>query len=303
VCDTSRLLENVNIENVKEIKKMRNRFMSMALGLMTLCVFSSIALAQEPLPSPSTQGVRSPAARAAEAEARKNMPTTYDKHDLSGVWYGRTSILMGNPVPAMTPAGKAVFDSYKPSSGPRGVPPALGNDPMGRCDPLGYPRNMYVNGRAFEFIQTPRKVLQSFDWTHNYREVWTNNITLPEDPDPRWYGWAVGKWEGDTFVINSKGYNPKNWLDNVGHPQSENMTMEERWTRTAYDTLELVMKINDSDYYTAPWVSAKPQIFKLQMPVDRTTIGEEYCVPSEEEAFNENVRNLAGAGKKVVDQK
>ena len=281
---------------------MRNRFMSMALGLVTLCVFSSIALAQEPLPSPSTQGIRSPAARAAEAAARAKLPTTFDKHDLSGVWYGRTSILMGNPVPAMTAAGKAVFDSYKPSSGPRGVPPALGNDPMGRCDPLGYPRNMYVNGRAFEFIQTPRKILQSFDWTHNYREIWTNNITLPEDPDPRWYGWAVGKWEGDTFVITSKAYNPKNWLDNLGHPQSENMTMEERWTRTGFDTLELVMKINDPDYYTAPWVSAKPQVFKLQLPVDRTTIGEEFCVPSEEEAFNENVRNLAGAGTKKVPQ-
>src|SRR5207245_1310571 len=50
-------------------------------------VFSSIALSQEPLPPPSSQGTRSPAARAAEAEARKNMPKTYDKHDLSGIWY------------------------------------------------------------------------------------------------------------------------------------------------------------------------------------------------------------------------
>ena len=272
-----------------------------AAALATLCI-TSIALAQEPLPSPSTQGIRSPAARKAAADAQKNMPATYDKHDLSGVWYGRASILMGNPVPEMTPAAKAVFDTYKPSSGPRAVLPALGNDPMGRCDPLGYPRNMYVNGRAFEFIQTPRKILQTFDWTHNYREIWTNNITLPEDPDPRWYGWAVGKWQGDTFVITSKGYNPKNWLDNFGHPQSENMTMEERWTRTAYDTLELTMKINDPDYYKAPWVSAKPQVFKLQLPVDRSVIGEEFCVPSEEEAFNENVRNLAGTGKKIVEQ-
>jgi hypothetical protein len=282
---------------------MKVLFMGAAVAVATLCI-SSLALAQEPLPPPSTQGVRSPAARKAEAEARAHMPTTYDKHDLSGVWYGnRISILMGNPVPEMTPAGKAVFDTYKPSSGPRAVAPALGNDPMGRCDPLGYPRNMYVNNRAFEFIQTPRKVLQSFDWTHNYREVWTNNITLPEDPDPRWYGWAVGKWEGDTFVITSKGYNPKNWMDNFGHPVSENMTMVERWTRTAYDTLELTMTINDPDYYKGPWVTAKPQMFKLQMPVDRSIIGEEFCVPSEEEAFNENVRNLAGTGKKILDQK
>jgi len=283
---------------------MRNRFMSMVLGLVTLCVFASLALAQEPLPPPSTQGVRSPAARAAETAARAKLPATFDKHDLSGVWYGRGGLMMGAPVPPMTPAGKKVFDSYKPSSGPRAVVPALGNDPMGRCDPLGYPRNMYVNGRAFEFIQTPRKILQSFDWTHNYREIWTNNITLPEDPDPRWYGWAAGKWEGDTFVINSKSYNSKNWLDNVGDPQSESMTLEERWARTAYDTLEVTMTLKDPEYYTAPWVSAKPQVFKLQLPVDRSIIGEEFCVPSEEEAFNQNVRNFAGTGaKKVPDSK
>jgi hypothetical protein len=280
---------------------MRNRFMSMALGLSTLCVFSSIALAQEPLPSPSSFAKRAPAATAAEKAARAALPTTFDKHDLSGVWYSRTnSILMGNPVPPMTAAGKAAFDLNKPTFGPRAVLPAFGNDPMGRCDPLGYPRNMYVNTRAFEFIQTPRKILQAFDWTHNYREIWTNNIALPEDPDPRWYGWAVGKWEGDTFVIDSKGYNPKNWLDNEGHPQSESMTLQERWRRVYYETLELTMTLKDPEYYTTPWVSAKPQIFKLQLPVDRTIIGEEFCVPSEEQAFNENVRNMAGAGNKQV---
>src|SRR2546422_5992589 len=120
---------------------MRNRFMSMALGLAALCVSASAAVAQEPLPPPSTQGTRSPAARTAEAEARKNMPTTYDKHDLNGVWYGRGSMLMGNPVPPLTPAGKAIFDTRKPYNGPRGVPGAFSNDPLGQCDPLGYPRN------------------------------------------------------------------------------------------------------------------------------------------------------------------
>jgi hypothetical protein len=278
---------------------MRNRFTGFLLVLIILCVFFSTAIAQEPLPPPSSFGKRSPAANAAEQAARASLPATFDKHDLSGVWYAQNnSILMGNPVPPMTPAGKAVFDSYKPSFGPRAVPPALGNDPMGRCDPLGYPRNMYVNARAFEFVQTPRKILQAFDWTHNYREIWTNNITLPEDPDPRWYGWAVGHWEGDTLVINSKGYNPKNWIDNEGHPQSESMTLEERWTRTAYDTLELTMSLKDPEYYTAPWIGAKPQIFKLQLPIDRTIVGEEFCVPSEEEAFNQNIRNLAGTGAK-----
>jgi len=99
--------------------------MAIVLGISALCVFSTIAFAQEPLPSPSTQAKRSPAATAAEKEARAHLPATYDKHDLSGVWYGRNnSILMGNPDPPMTPAGKKVFDTYKPSSGPRAVVPA-----------------------------------------------------------------------------------------------------------------------------------------------------------------------------------
>src|SRR5437867_10552942 len=106
---------------------MRNRFTSIVLGTATLCVFSSIALSQEPLPPPSTQGTRSPAARLAESEARKNIPTTYDKHDLNGVWYGRmNSILNGNPFPKMTPAAKKVLDAYQPRQGPRAVVPAVG---------------------------------------------------------------------------------------------------------------------------------------------------------------------------------
>jgi hypothetical protein len=190
------------------------------------------------------------------------MPTTYDKRDFSGIWYGRNNLLMGNKVPPMTPAGKAVFDTYRPSD-----------------------------------IQSPSKLFQAFEWTHNYREIWTNNITVPEDPDPRWYGWAVGKWEGDTLVINSKGFNPKNWLNDEGYPQSEKSTVQERWTRTAYDTLELMITVTDPEYYTAPWVSAKPQIFKLQLPKDRTILEEAFCVPSEEQSFNENVRDPAGTGQ------
>src|SRR5262249_55511915 len=117
---------------------MRNRFMSNALVVAALCGFASVALAQDPLPPPSTQGTRSPAARKAEDEARKNMPGTYEKHVLNGVWYGRNSILMGNKFPPMTPAAKKVFDKNIPYNGPRGVPGAFSTDPLGMCDPLGY---------------------------------------------------------------------------------------------------------------------------------------------------------------------
>ena len=53
---------------------------------------------------------------------------------------------------------------------------------------------------------------------------------LPEDPDPRWYGYGAGHWEGNTLVINSNGYDERTWLDSLGNPHSDEMTLEERWT-------------------------------------------------------------------------
>ena len=103
----------------------------------------------------------------------------------------------------------------------RQVLPALGNDPMGRCDPLGYPRNLWVASRAFEIVQTPSKMMQMFEWSRAYREIWTGKQRIPEDPDPRWYGWAAGRWEGDSFVIDSTGYNEKSWIDDPGYPRSK----------------------------------------------------------------------------------
>src|SRR5437016_9361911 len=85
----------------------------------------------------------------------------------------------------------------------RQVLPALGNDPMGRCDPLGYPRNLWVASRAFEIVQTPSKMIQMFEWSHAYREIWTGKQKIAEDPDPRWYGWAAGRDRKSTRLNSS----------------------------------------------------------------------------------------------------
>ncbi len=272
---------------------MKIRFMSLVIFLMALSAFSSPAAAQV-IYGPSTQGRRSPEAVKAAAAAPK---PAYDPHDLTGVWWGRgNSLLMGNPVPPLTPFGKQMFDANKPSNGPRAVVPALGNDPMGRCDPVGYPRNLWLNTRSSEFIQTPAKLVQIFEWTHATREILMDGRKLPVDPDPRWYGYAVGRWEGDTLVINSNGYDERTWLDSMGYPHTDEMTLEERWRHTDAETVEVTMTLTDSKAYTKPWVGGK-QTFKLQLPRNVTVLEEAYCVPSEEESFNAQVRNPAGSGK------
>jgi hypothetical protein len=218
----------------------------------------------------------------------------FDPHDLTGVWGGSGEYL-GTPPPPLTAWGKALFDSYKPSYGPRAIPPALGNDPTGKCDPLGFPRIFFAGVR--EFFQVPGRMLQVYEHNRVYREIWTDGSPLPEDPDPRWLGWSVGKWEGDTFVVNSIGFDDRTWLDHFGNPHSDEMKLEERYRRVAKGALEVTMTIDDPKTYTKPWVSSK-MILRLQPPDFK--IREEFCVPSEEDAFNKGVRDPAGTNAPVV---
>lgn len=269
---------------------MRVPFMRAILAIVGALALASVSFAQ--IHGPSTEGRRSPEAEKAAAAAPK---PAYDPHDLSGVWWARgNDILMGNPVPPFTPLGEKMAAANKPYVGPRAVPYILTNDPINGCDPIGYPRIAYTNNRSFEFIQTPLKIVQIFEWTHGTREIWLDGRKIPDDVDPRWFGYAVGHWEGSTLVVDSAGYNDKTWLDRFGDPHSEDMTMEERYAHPDAMTLELTTTLNDPKVYTKPWVSAKPEPYKLQLPKGVTELEEVYCVPSEENAFNESVRNAAG---------
>jgi hypothetical protein len=221
-----------------------------------------------------------------------------DAHDLSGVWTrsgGGGSL--GNEV-KMTPAGEAKFMGNKPSFGPRMVPPALGNDPMGKCDPLGLVRNIQleVAGRSFEFAQMQDRVIQFFEWAHQYRVIWTDGRALPNDPEPRWNGYSVGKWEGNTFVVDTMGLDERTWLDNLGHPHTGNMRVQERYARPDRNTLTMTFTLTDPAYYLQPYVSGV-KTHRLNPEKTEDDKLETFCVPSEEEAFNKGIRDPA-AGKK-----
>lgn len=269
---------------------MRTRFQSAMLAAAAVLALSAAGFAQ--IHPPSTTGNRSPAAQKAAANAPKPV---YDPHDVSGVWWGRgNDILMGNPVPPLTPFGEKMIALNKPYAGPRGVSYVDANDPITGCDPIGYPRIAYTNNRSFEFVQTPLKIVQIFEWTHGMREIWLDGRKIPEDADPRWYGYAVGHWDGSTLVVDSAAYNDKTWLDRFGDPHSEDMKMEERYAHPDAMTLSLTSTLTDPKVYTKPWVSAKSQDYKLQLPKGITELEEVYCVPSEENEFNASVRDAAG---------
>jgi len=149
--------------------------------------------------------------------------------DLSGVWQlapGGGGQGPGDNFPTLTAWGKAKYDANKPGYGPRAAPG--GNDPILKCDPMGFPRIMFVIW-PFEIIQIPGRILMFFEGHHTIREIWMDGRKLPTDPDPRWYGYSVGKWDGDTLVVETIGFNEKTWLGAQGQPHSDEMRTIERY--------------------------------------------------------------------------
>ena len=175
---------------------MRVRFISSIAALCVFALYSSVVSGQ----NAQTGGGRG----GARGNTRDPSSVPHDPHDLNGIWNFSGLRTLSNDPPPMTPEGKRKFDANKPSYGPRAIPPALGNDPAGNCDPLGLVR-LLLFPRPFEFVHAPGRVFQFLEWNHVWRTIWTDGRKLPEDPDPRWYGYSVGKWDGDTLVVGITG--------------------------------------------------------------------------------------------------
>lgn len=261
---------------------MGNRLVIALLALAALPAFSSLTFAQT--------GDHSGAAKAQTAAPA-------DAHDLSGIWvYAerlgggvRAHGAFSPEAPPMTDWARARFDAAKPGYGPRAAPG--GNDPIGRCDPNGLPR-LLLQGFPTEFVQLPGRLVIFYEWSHMWRTIWMDGRQLPQDPDPTWYGYSVGKWDGDTLVVDTIGFNDKPWVDFFGHPHSDEMDFTERYRRVDHDTMQLNMIIDDRKAYTKPWAS-DTKIYKLN---PKAEFRESLCVASEEESFTKRIRDRA-AGK------
>ena len=229
--------------------------------------------------------------RGQAPSATANLP--FDAHDFNGVWMGRGGAFntLSSKAPAMTPWAQARYDAAKPGIGPRAQP--LGNDPMMACDPIGYPRIAFYNAYPMEFVQTKDRLIEFFDFFYVHRTIWLDGRSLPADPEPTWYGYSVGHWEGNTLVVETTGFNDESWLDNDGHPHSDQMKLEERFTRTDHGTIQARMTLTDPKAYTAPWVSDVTN-WKL---TPKQAMREDLCAPSDEAKYKEEMREPAALKK------
>ena len=179
--------------------------------------------------------------------------------DFSGMWVVHptasafSAFAFAKDVPPMTAWGQEQFKAAKPVFGPNKVTPKESNDPVYGCFPPGLPR-VYLHPRPIEIVQLPDEVIMMYEYDRIVRHIYTDGRQHDEFLDPPlWMGDSVGKWDGDTLVIDVIGFNDKTWLDRVGHPHSDALHVTERVRRPSHDTLTDEITIEDSKAYTKPF--------------------------------------------------
>ncbi len=192
------------------------------------------------------------------------------------------------PLP-YTPLGEATLEAHKPTGlGMRSVPASEGNDPVDICDPPGFPRMDLSEFRNLEIVQTADQAIVMNQFYGTWRTIWTDGRELPKDPEPRLYGYSVGKWVDDyTFVIQTVGMSDTTWLDSAGRPHSSELKVEERFHRVDQDHLELTVTIDDPKMYTKPWLALNK--FPLRRQPHGFDIREMYCSPSDIAEYNKEI--------------
>jgi hypothetical protein len=170
--------------------------------------------------------------------------------DLTGIWLASRAVFDlaqavkgGGPIP-LSPEGKTIFDQRRATLSK--------DDPSARCLPTGLPVRALLR-TPFKLVQTPALTVILYESGTRFRQILTDGRPLPEVDWPAWQGFSIGKWEGDTFVVSSRGFNGKAWLDQAGYPESDALLITERFRRRDFGHMDMEMIIDDRKMYTRPW--------------------------------------------------
>jgi hypothetical protein len=198
---------------------------------------------------------------AAQTSPSSKIPRAADgKPDLSGIWQAIGVSLFGETGEVRPGEGRA--STY----GPRESAPyqswamskvnqlAADNrtDPNVHCKLAGVPR---ITGIPvpFEIVQTPKKTVILYESNHAFRIIPSDGKPHPPDLDPTYMGDSIGRWDGDTFVVDVTGFNDKTWLPGAGHFHTDQLHVVERFKRNADDTISYEATMEDAKVLAKPW--------------------------------------------------
>jgi hypothetical protein len=233
------------------VKSASETLMNRALTGLALAVTVTVTLGAQWDPHPWKNMPRKADGTIDMAAAPRR--TTDGKVDLSGFWMPLNPVkhllnlaadLPPNSVP-LQPWAEAVYKERIDNNGK--------DHPGARCWPSGIPeKNNIPDG--LKVVQTPDLMLFLAESRTIYRQIFTDGRSHPKnDPQPTWQGYSIGKWEGDTFVVDTVGFNGKTWLDMRGLPSTEALHVTERFTRPTIGRMNIDVTIDDPKAYTKPW--------------------------------------------------
>jgi len=194
------------------------------------------------------------------------------KPDLSGVWHVEPNTraemiqLFGASVDTLDVPGMEIDTiskyavnillDFKPDDAPMRPEAAeilrTSKGYVGSCAPIGIPLT-YLVSEPDEIVQSPRQIVMLFESDGTHRQIHLDGRPLPKDPEPSWLGYSVGKWEGDTLVVETIGFNDRTVLDLIGHPHSDALRVVERYHRRDFGHMDVEVTLDDPKMYTQPF--------------------------------------------------
>jgi hypothetical protein len=240
-------------------------FVSVAVAVFTWSVSVS---AQWPRHTPPG----TPQAADGKPDLNAAVPRTHDgKPDLSGVWVnggqGAAGRRAGGP-PPVDPAAPPTPTFFNAGQNmPGGLPfqdwaaelrkqrtaANAQDNPDAHCLPMGF-LQFHLHPQPRKIVQTPNVTLIVYEANYGLRQIFTDGRALPpDDANPTWEGYSIGRWDGDTLVVQSSGFRDGGWLDVNGSPFTDKLRLTERFTRLNYGTLRIDITVDDPKAYTKPW--------------------------------------------------
>jgi hypothetical protein len=203
------------------------------------------------------------------------------KPDLSGLWQtirtGTGQVVVGTDVPPL----QRTSQFWNIGAGLEGDLPLrpwafelrnkrIANNskdnPDAHCLPIGLTQ-LHNHPQPRKMIQTPSLLVILYEANSGIRQVFMDGRSFPtNDPQPWWYCYSIGKWDGDTLVVETTGFRDDGWLDVNGAPLTAQGKIIERFRRLNYGSLEIEVTIDDSKAYTKPFTAVK--IRQRLMPDD-----------------------------------
>ena len=149
------------------------------------------------------------------------------------------------------------------------------DDPHVRCLPDSVPR-MWTLPHLTKAVHSPKLLVLLYEVNAMYRQIFLDGRPFPADMNPTWNGYSVGHWDGDTLVVETRGFRDNLWIDMNGSPMSDAAKMTERIRRPNFGTLDIALTIDDPKTYTKPFTVKLTQTLEAD-----TELADEFCLENE----------------------